>query len=217
MNTELSPRQLEALERNQYKPGQSGNPGGASALRSLTAALREKLAKTVRGKERQTVAEALADKLIKLAFGGSVAAHQLIFERVEGKLSERVTVATDQAMRLLEAHEQEERRQAAMTPEEEVADCDEQIDQLRKIRRVFVIRLNVSEPTEIPTTVKEAVSRIDAALSELIQLSEQFSEHSIVNGLIAIGERLDSLRARAEEACGVSYARGPRSHTVEQR
>lgn len=66
MKTELSPKQLEALERNQFRPGHSGNPGGKSATRMLRQELRAQLAEVPPGQEK-SVAQQLAAKLIELA------------------------------------------------------------------------------------------------------------------------------------------------------
>jgi hypothetical protein len=85
MKRELSPKQRETLERNAFKPGQSGNPGGQSPMRLLTSALRELLSRTYPGDpEGRTWAERIALSVAEKAVAGDTAAAKLIGERVEG-------------------------------------------------------------------------------------------------------------------------------------
>jgi Family of unknown function (DUF5681) len=86
MKKKLSKRQIETLRRNQFKPGESGNPGGlGSAKRLLTTALRELLERPYPGDaEGRTYAEMVAFSVVERAIVGDVAAAKLVGERTEG-------------------------------------------------------------------------------------------------------------------------------------
>src|SRR5262245_52756565 len=71
-----------------WKAGQSGNPKGRPPVdRALSDLLRKLLAK--RGEDGRTNREAVAAELIELARGGSVPALALLFDRVEGRVTEK--------------------------------------------------------------------------------------------------------------------------------
>lgn len=60
--------------------GQSGNPAGRPKKgESLADALRERV-----GKDEGRALEAIADRLVKMAAEGNIAAIKLVFERVDG-------------------------------------------------------------------------------------------------------------------------------------
>ena len=68
---------------NGFRPGRSGNPGGRPKGQSLTALLRAQLDK---GNNAQALAKMIVDK----ALSGDIQFCKLIFERMEGKVPDRV-------------------------------------------------------------------------------------------------------------------------------
>jgi hypothetical protein len=90
---EPTQRQLDALRPTQFKPGQSGCPGGRPKLKPITDELRRLLHEPYKGSERRfrgmTNLRALAERTFELAFAGSLAAIILIADRVEGKVAQR--------------------------------------------------------------------------------------------------------------------------------
>jgi hypothetical protein len=71
---------------HQWKPGQSGNPGGRPKGLSITAALRTLLEKEHNGK---TLAEILADRWMKDALEGKFPHLKELLDRTEGRPEER--------------------------------------------------------------------------------------------------------------------------------
>ncbi len=69
----------------QFPKGISGNPSGRPKLTKLTDALREQISELNPGASEETIAEAIAAKLIKLALAGDIAAINAVFDRTEGK------------------------------------------------------------------------------------------------------------------------------------
>jgi hypothetical protein len=67
-----------------FPPGTSGNPSGRPRLTKLTEALRQQLAEISPDADEQTIAEQIAETLIKLALSGDVAAIKEIGNRTEG-------------------------------------------------------------------------------------------------------------------------------------
>lgn len=80
----------EALERNKFKPGHSGNPSGRPKSRTLTAALRA-LLEEEDPRRLRTRAEALARKIVAQALKGDIRAATLIGDRTEGKPPQAVS------------------------------------------------------------------------------------------------------------------------------
>lgn len=72
-----------------FKPGQSGNPNGRPKGTSLTARLRVAIEKPEPGDERP-VADRLVAKLITLALEGDRQAIKDVFERVDGKVPDKL-------------------------------------------------------------------------------------------------------------------------------
>jgi hypothetical protein len=70
---------------NRFEKGQSGNPSGRPKLTRLTEALREQIAAINPNAPEQTIAEQIAQTLIKLAIAGDVQAIREIGDRTEGK------------------------------------------------------------------------------------------------------------------------------------
>ncbi len=70
---------------NRFEKGTSGNEKGRPKLTRLTAALREQLAEVMPGASEQTIAEQIAETLIRLAISGDIAAIRECFDRSEGK------------------------------------------------------------------------------------------------------------------------------------
>lgn len=87
----------------QWKPGQSGNPGGAKKGRTLTSRLNEILDKEVDGK---TVAQALMEAGVKAALRGDYRYWLHILERYDGKVPDNIISSGTQRIII-------ERREAA--------------------------------------------------------------------------------------------------------
>jgi hypothetical protein len=80
--------------RSAWKPGQSGNPKGASPKPlTLTNALREFVAGRSGRKKRLTV---LLEKLWTLVEAGDLAAIKYVFDRVDGMPTQRHEVSMDE-------------------------------------------------------------------------------------------------------------------------
>ncbi len=69
---------------NRFSKGTSGNPNGRPKLTRLTDALRQKISETNPDADDQTVAEQIAQTLIRLAISGDVQAIKEIGNRTEG-------------------------------------------------------------------------------------------------------------------------------------
>lgn len=84
-----------------FAPGQSGNPAGRPPEpESFTAALRRRGAELVevdtpQGVQLVTRIDALALRLYELADAGSVRAHALVLERLDGKPAQSVSVSAE--------------------------------------------------------------------------------------------------------------------------
>jgi hypothetical protein len=70
---------------NRFQKGVSGNPSGRQKLTKLTDALRQQISETNPDADDQTVAEQIAQTLIRLAISGDVQAIKEIGDRTEGK------------------------------------------------------------------------------------------------------------------------------------
>jgi hypothetical protein len=70
---------------NRFPKGVSGNPSGRQKLTRLTDALRQQISETNPTAPEETVAEQIAQTLIKLAISGDVQAIKEIGDRTEGK------------------------------------------------------------------------------------------------------------------------------------
>lgn len=79
-----------------FQPGQSGNPGGRPKNRSITAELRKLIDEGFQGKD---LAEALAAKAVKCALEGDHKFWQLVMERIEGKVPDRIADADGATLR----------------------------------------------------------------------------------------------------------------------
>lgn len=73
-----------------FKPGQSGNPGGRPKGTSLTALLREAVDRE--DGAGRTVGDVLIDVLIGIARAGDRQAIKDVFERVDGKLTDKLEI-----------------------------------------------------------------------------------------------------------------------------
>ncbi len=69
---------------NRFKKGETGNKNGRPKLTKLTDALRQQIAETNPDADDQTVAEQIAQTLIRLAISGDVQAIKEIGNRTEG-------------------------------------------------------------------------------------------------------------------------------------
>ena len=68
---------------SQFKPGQSGNPGGRPKGRSITAQINKLIERGYKGKD---VAEMLAKRALDLALAGDITFWREFVERHEGKI-----------------------------------------------------------------------------------------------------------------------------------
>jgi Family of unknown function (DUF5681) len=77
---------------HQFKPGQSGNPGGRPKGSGVTGALRALLEQAHNGKAIQDL---LAERWLKEALSGKPVHLQMLLERTEGKITEKHQVKTE--------------------------------------------------------------------------------------------------------------------------
>lgn len=79
-----------ALRPYQFKPGQSGNPGGRPKGRSLRTIFVERLEAEVKGGKipGRTVIEAIVDALVRMARKGDLKAIQEVLNRYGGKVTD---------------------------------------------------------------------------------------------------------------------------------
>jgi Family of unknown function (DUF5681) len=106
----------DKIKPYQFKPGQSGNPGGRPK-RPLSDAYRDLMDKIVPGdKEKRTFAELIALAVAKEAIKGKTQAAIEIADRVEGKSMQGVQVSGPSGGAILESltPEQNERRIAEL-------------------------------------------------------------------------------------------------------
>jgi hypothetical protein len=82
-----NPKIVELGEHTQFKPGQSGNPGGRPKTKPITEALRELLASVGPVLGEKTNAQSLADRLLVMALNGDLSAIRELADRVEGKVN----------------------------------------------------------------------------------------------------------------------------------
>lgn len=77
-----------------FKPGESGNPGTPAPKPKITPAIRRFLDREppITAWKPQTIAEELAQKIIERAINGSDRAAEMILDRTEGKVPERIEV-----------------------------------------------------------------------------------------------------------------------------
>ncbi|MGI8642291.1 MAG: DUF5681 domain-containing protein [Pyrinomonadaceae bacterium] len=73
-----------------FQKGQSGNPNGRPKSAMLSDALRRKMLDAMPDASEKTVADGIADALIKQALNGEVSAIKEVFDRTEGKVSQRI-------------------------------------------------------------------------------------------------------------------------------
>ncbi len=78
-----------------FPPGTSGNPSGRPRLTKLTEALREQLSEISPDADEQTIAEQIAETLIRLALSGDVQAIREIADRTEGKPKQAIDLDLD--------------------------------------------------------------------------------------------------------------------------
>lgn len=77
-------------EATQWKPGQSGNPGGRPKSAPLSQACRELLTQPVPNNPTCTYAQAIAQKLAERALKGDILAAREIADRAEGKARQSI-------------------------------------------------------------------------------------------------------------------------------
>jgi Family of unknown function (DUF5681) len=83
-------------KEHQWKPGQSGNPGGRPKGRSLTSRIRDLLdTNEIDGKpieDGKQVADLVVDVIIERALRGDFKFVDLVMNRIDGKLPDTVVV-----------------------------------------------------------------------------------------------------------------------------
>lgn len=85
-------KRLENL-RPAWQPGESGNPAGLPpGTVQLRTVLRAKLAEAMSGEDSRTLAETLVDSTIHAAIAGDSQARRLIWEYLEGRPSQALTL-----------------------------------------------------------------------------------------------------------------------------
>ena len=77
-----------------FQPGQSGNPGGRPSGQSLTARIRKALDTPDESDPSKTVGDSIIEAMIREARGGDVQAFRTLIERVDGKVAERLEMAS---------------------------------------------------------------------------------------------------------------------------
>jgi hypothetical protein len=89
----------------QFKPGQSGNPKGRPKGSTLTARILALLEeKKLKGKEVEggkKVADLLAETIIERAVDGDYRFAELVMNRVEGKVPNKVAIGSDDTTELV--------------------------------------------------------------------------------------------------------------------
>ena len=76
------------LKQHQFKPGQSGNPGGRpKGSVSIEAELRKRLAE---GEEGEKIVQALVSQALKQALKGDYKFFNMILERIDGRIADRL-------------------------------------------------------------------------------------------------------------------------------
>lgn len=95
-NAKTTGERLGGVTGKGFMPGRSGNPGGRPRTRFLVEAIR-RIAAEPNDASGRTKAEALAEKLWKIAFKGSLAAMREIMDRAEGKPEQSINVTQLQA------------------------------------------------------------------------------------------------------------------------
>ena len=94
------------LKEYEFKPNESGNPGGRPKGKSLTAVLRELLDQIPKGdtaKLKERIVKALLDKALR----GDTRALDLIFERSDGKVKDELEVTEVQRIEYVPAKEKD--------------------------------------------------------------------------------------------------------------
>jgi hypothetical protein len=115
----------------QFPKGVSGNPNGRPRLTKLSESLRQQIAETNPDAPEETVAEQIAQTLIKLAIGGDVQAIKECFDRCEGRPKQSVdldiqtTNWRDEARRYGISESEVANEARLLLAEFDVADSDE--------------------------------------------------------------------------------------------
>ena len=80
-------------EATQFRPGQSGNPGGRPKTAPLSRACRDLLARTIPSDPKgRTYAEAIAEALAEKAVAGDIRAAQELADRAEGRARQSIEI-----------------------------------------------------------------------------------------------------------------------------
>jgi hypothetical protein len=82
-------------KQHQWKPGQSGNPGGRPKGQSITAALRERVQEEHNGRP---LVDLIVDRLLKEALSGKFPYMKELLERLDGKVKELHELKTQEEL-----------------------------------------------------------------------------------------------------------------------
>jgi hypothetical protein len=93
-------RQMAKFEKGndsgkRFQKNVSGNPAGRPKSAMLSDALRRKMLDAMPDASEKTVADGIADALIKQALNGEVSAIKEVFDRTEGKVSQKIDASID--------------------------------------------------------------------------------------------------------------------------
>jgi hypothetical protein len=87
------PKRVPRSESTQFRPGQSGNPGGRPKWSAFSVLVRAKLSEPVQGdKYGRTYAEVLFDVAWKAAKSGDLRAIEFLLDRGEGRARQSVEI-----------------------------------------------------------------------------------------------------------------------------
>lgn len=76
------------LKKHQFKPGESGNPGGRpKGTVSIEAELRNRL---TNGEDGEKIVQGLVSQALKMALKGDYKFFNMILERIDGRIADRL-------------------------------------------------------------------------------------------------------------------------------
>jgi hypothetical protein len=134
----------EHLKGHRWQKGQSGNPGGRPKGVSVTASLRAILAREVNGK---TVADLIAERMVKDALSGKFPQAKEILDRADGKVTDKHEISGDKAggeiviLRVSPPQligEPEADRRAEAEHQRQIEDCMKQVPPSDLPRKIIV-------------------------------------------------------------------------------
>ena len=92
-NRRKTGRVVPGGEATQFRPGQSGNPGGRPKTAPLSHACRDLLSRNIpNDPQGRTYAEAIAEALVEKAVAGDIRAAQELADRAEGRARQSIEI-----------------------------------------------------------------------------------------------------------------------------